>query len=52
MWIRVDANDVRSSRYDSELKRAVINFLTMEQFISREYLDMVLLKDRELYSGL
>ena len=43
VWIRVEANDVTTSRYASELKRTVINFPTMEQFILREYLYMVLL---------
>ena len=39
----VETNYVASSRQDSELKRTVINVLTMEQFTSKEYLDMVLL---------
>ena len=39
----VETNDISPSRHDSELKRTVINVLTMEQFTSREYLDMVLL---------
>ena len=43
VWIMVEVNDARPSRYDSELKCTVINFLIMEQFTSREYLDMVLL---------
>ena len=45
VWIRVEANDAKLSRYDSELKRrpTVLNFLTMQQFTSKEYLDMVLL---------
>ena len=42
-WIRFEANDVRPSSYDSKLKCTVINFLTMEQFTSKEYLDTVLL---------
>ena len=42
VWIRVEENDVRPSKYDSEFKRKVLNFLTMKQFTSREYLDMVL----------